>query len=470
MKYQPNIQLLDPRSIYIDRERRQREVFTIDDLVLSIPQRGQLQPIIVRPFTEVEGFQFKLIAGERRLTTFLEHPEFGQVQATIRDTADAAELETVELEENIRRQDLAWTERVEAVLRIHEHQVAANPKWSLTNTADYLGEIYRTVHRQIMVAKAIREGNTKVADANGWDPAYTILEAQNSRKREHATAALNEDIAGSFQPLSSYAPGDVKTIQSAAATAISQGKTEILALPAAESPVPILNLDCIPWMNDYRGVPFNFFHCDFPYGINYDEMDQANLEKQGSYEDSPEVYFSILDAFCKNLNRLISVEAHGIFWFSTKMWDETHDFFRKNAPDLWIQDVPLVWLKSDNRGILADPRRRPRNITEFALLITRGDRKIVKPVSNAYSAPTSKTIHGSEKPVPVLKHFFSMLVDENTRMIDPTSGSANSLIAALDFRPASMLGLEKDSTFHSRSVEAFRKVLKLKQLSEKVNG
>lgn len=116
---------------------------------------------------------------------------------------------------------------------------------------------------------------------------------------------------------------------------------------------------------------------------------------------------------------------------------------------------PLVWLKSDGTGILPDSNMGPRQIYETAFHCIRGKRPIVRAVSNAVAAPTTKTVHMSEKPVQVLEHFFRMYVDENTRMLDPTCGSANALKAALRHGASGVLGIERDPEFYEAATTAW---------------
>lgn len=458
---------LDPKSIIIERDKRQRKIFTTDDLKDSMSRRGQMTPIIVEE--RIDG-QTYLIAGERRLTTFLENPKLGLIKATYLADVGPVLRQILELEENIRRQSLSWTEEIDALLTIHELYCSEQSGWTVKQTAEGLGFAYITVYRQLEVAKEIRKGNPRLEGATGWSTAWSHLETQRERKKEHSQALLDAEITSSFKAPESetYTVADVKVIQREATALEDETPVPVPQKPNGPD-VPLINGDALKFFEDYQGVPFNFGHFDFPYGINYQDMDQANTETHGDYEDTPEIYFELLNGMLKNRNSLFSESFHGMFWFSPKMWDETFEFFRKNAPEIWIQDIPLVWHKTDNRGILSDPHRRPRNITEFALILVRGDRKIIKPVSNCYGAPTSKTIHGSEKPVPVLKYFYQMFLDGTSRVLDPTAGSANSLVAALDFHPASMLGLEKSPEFHALASANLKKQMILKNL-EKKNG
>ncbi|MFH1779455.1 MAG: ParB/RepB/Spo0J family partition protein [Candidatus Omnitrophota bacterium] len=93
-----------PREV-IDPEK-QRE------LMLSIKEKGVIQPVIVRP----KGDGYELIAGERRLRAAKELG-FSQLPAIIKDVKDDEALE-ISLIENIQRQDLNPIEEAHAYQRL----------------------------------------------------------------------------------------------------------------------------------------------------------------------------------------------------------------------------------------------------------------------------------------------------------------------------------------------------------------
>jgi len=156
-----------------------------------------------------------------------------------------------------------------------------------------------------------------------------------------------------------------------------------------------------------------------------------------------------------------------MFWFSMEHYNQTLSLFRQLAPDLVFQKFPLVWVKSDNVGILPDPERGPRRIYETAFIASREDRKILRAKSNAYAAPTDKAHHQSTKPFPVLSHFFEMFVDQHSKVLDPTCGSGSSLRAA-EALGAKVLGLEIDPEHFSSAQSALRSFRALRSASKKV--
>lgn len=123
-------------------------------------------------------------------------------------------------------------------------------------------------------------------------------------------------------------------------------------------------------------------------------------------------------------------------------------------------------MKSDGVGIIPDPERGPRQIYETCLFGSRGDRKIVSSVANAYAAPSVRDKHMSEKAEPMLRHFFRMFVDENTILLDPTCGSGSALRAAESLGAKTVLGLEIDGEFASLARDALKRARKLAKAAE----
>jgi DNA modification methylase len=130
-------------------------------------------------------------------------------------------------------------------------------------------------------------------------------------------------------------------------------------------------------------------------------------------------------------------------------------------------------MKTDNKGIMSDALRRPRNIYEAALIMSTEDRHIVKPTSNAYGCPTAKesgSIHTNEKPEVMLKYFLSMFVDSRSRVFDPTCGSGSSIRAAESLGAEAALGLEFNPEFAERAQKKLLAARGLARLSSAVDA
>ena len=404
-------------SIIVNRAARQRREPTgIEDLAASITRRGGLiNPILVHRET------LELIAGERRLLA-CRSLGWTSIPVQFEDEVDERELKLLELEENTKRLDLPWQDTQLAIAEYHSLQTAADPSWTKLRTAEALNIDDRAVGDALNITREIQSGNTVVAEAPKFSTARGIVRRAEERKATSEISAL-------------------KAVEDAPKVADA-----------------VLNEDFIEWSKTYSGPRFNLIHCDFPYGINAGERNQGYAHKEhGDYDDSAETYFSLLSALAKSLPRIALDQCHLVFWFSMSFYSETLRFFAERT-DFIIDPFPLIWLKSDNKGLLPDAERGPRRLYETALFGSRGDRKIVRAVSNAVALPTAVSDgHMSVKPQPMLEYFFRMLVDSSTVMLDPTCGSGSALRAARALGADSVLGLEKNPEFAARANELMRR-------------
>lgn len=406
-------------SITVDRERRQRRSLNgIDELAASISRVGLINPLVIRR----DG---TLVAGERRYTAC---KSLGWTSIPVQYIEDLPEHEArlIELEENIRRVDLDWKDQCLAVQEYHELRSSMAEEWTQLQTADVIGLTRQAIGQMIDVAKELVSGNSRVAEAPKFSVARGIVQRQANRRQ---TAAIKQ--ASSIPVL----PSD-------------EGEAE-----PERAPPPLINEDFHTWARQYAGEKFNFIHCDFPYGIDADEHDQGNAAARGGYKDDRDTYFSLIETLCNNLDNFCTPSAHLMFWFSMEYYNETLSLLENSG---WrVLRHPLIWFKSDNSGILPDHRRQPRRIYETAFMCARGDRYIVGPVANATAQPNVKSVHMSEKPQAVLRHFFRMFVDETACVLDPTCGSGNALKVAQAMGAQRVLGIEADKEFYDLAVEAW---------------
>lgn len=427
------------KAIVVDRDQRQRrQLDDLDDLAASISKRGVLQPIIIDK-------ALHLVAGERRLAASIAL-ELPDIPCRFIEDLSPVELQIIELEENIKRSDLGWKDLVAAIARIHALYRQLDPQWTQTQTAGECNVSHSLVSMYLRVSEMMDD--ERVAAAGTFNEALNIIKRRDARAAGDALAELIE--------LPTLAAGDAS---------LPAGQSVFLDLPAA-APAPydppaqrpklvvppveatILHEDFLRWAPRYAGPRFNFIHCDFPYGIDVFSGPQARgAEPTAGYSDGFNIYTALLECLCRNLNQLMSISAHMVFWYSDKHRDVTRKIFNQLAPSLEIHPYPLIWVKSDNAGIASDPRHGPRHVYETALFISRSKRQIVRVAADAYSAPTNHDLHPSTKPEPMLRHFFQMLVDESTVMLDPTCGSGASIRAAESLAAKATLGLEIDAQF-----------------------
>ncbi len=393
-------------SIVVHREERQRRdvLDDIDPLADSIRRLGLIHPICITR-------DLQLVAGERRLTA-ARALGWTHIPCHFTDELDPTVLRAIELEENVKRKDIPWEDYSKAVLEYHNLRAATEPKWTQGDTAEALGIIEMQVGRHLAVAKELQKGNARVSAAPKFSTALGIVKRSEERARDEATQAL-------------------------------RGPSKLLA----EDDSPIICANFLEWAKTYDGPKFNFVHCDFPYGIGANKQQQGgSVATHGGYSDTEEDFWNLCSGLGAFLDNHCAESTHVMFWFSMRYYHDILSFFELNC-NLRFDPFPLLWVKSDNIGLLPDPQRGPRRIYETAFFGSRGDRKIVSSVSNAFSGPTDRSIHMSSKPTDMLTHYFRMFVDSTTIAIDPTAGSGNALLAGRNCGARSFIGVEKNEEF-----------------------
>lgn len=422
--------------IIVNRDARQRRELTdVDILADSIRRLGLIHPLVITR-------TYELVTGERRLAACRS---LGWTAITVQyiDELDPAALRAVELEENIKRKDIPWQDQAHAIQEYHALRRAQEPNWSQTDTADAIGLSKAQVSSYLAIVDEITKGNKLVTEAPKFSVAEGIVRRAQERRDANILAHLKETIIGGPPDETRRALGE-------------------------ES---ILNMDFNTWARLDHAPRFNLVHCDFPYGIEANAFQQGAAPAHGGYLDTKEVWEALTDSLAIVTKTACTPSCHLIFWFAMRKGDVRlyEPTVRRLELMGWnINPMPLIWMKSDNVGILPDPERGPRQIYETCLLGSRGDRKIVRAVANGYHAPTVRDRHMSEKPEPVLRHFFGMLVDENTILLDPTCGSGSALRAAESLGAKFVLGIEHDKEFCDRAREALERARALRKL-EKAN-
>jgi len=420
-------------SIVVKRDERQRrELSDIDVLADSIRRLGLIHPIVV-----TRG-ELELVAGERRLAACTKLG-WTNIPVHYTDELEPSRLRAIELEENIKRQDITWQDQATAVREYHKLRLAEDPNWTQSDTAEAIGVTRQHIGNFLLVANEMLSGNAKIGDLPKLSTAIGIVRRGIERKDLQTLDKLHESFSG---------------------VALSPDRPED----------NIITGDFRTWVEGEIVPRFNLIHCDFPYGIDADNFPQGGAASHGGYLDTKETWSQLIGALDVATRRITAPSCHLMFWFAMRRGDER--LYEPTAKALermgWdINPMPLVWLKSDGTGIIPDPERGPRQIYETCFIASRGDRKIVRAVANAYSAPTVSERHMSEKPEPMLRHFFRMLVDENTVMLDPTCGSGSALRAADSLGAKYVLGLEINEEFAGLARDALSRARALKRAEER---
>lgn len=395
-------------EIKVTREDRQRsDVSDVRELAESMRRLGLIHPITVTRENE-------LVAGERRV---LAARELGweSIAACILEDLPEEDRLLVELEENIRRKDISWQDRCAAVCTIADI-LTKDHEMSHKKMGEYMGRSASSLGHHLQIGRAIAGDHQDLSKIGSMTTALNVLERRTKRKLSAVVEDFMDHTIG-------------EAVESKPTT-----RAEVIHMPFED------------WLSTYTGPRFNLIHCDFPFGIDHQRSAQGAADHWNAFDDKAGVYQHLCNLFCLWRNKILAESCHIMFWFSMNHYTDTLAFFNEHMPEVYWNPFPLIWHKTDNVGILPDSNRGPRRVYETALLGTKGDRLVTRAAMNCVGLPTSKrdAQHLSEKPDSVLRHFFAMLVDENTRMLDPTCGAGSALRVALGFGAEHVVGLEID--------------------------
>lgn len=470
------IELILTSEIQLREKSQRRELSGIAELADSIRRNGLLHPITLDE-------NMMLIAGGRRLAAhkLLEqkYPDenWQVIPAVFREELSDSAKKIMELEENMKRADLTWQEHCLAVLDLDGAIAETHQSWTQGQRAQYIGYHENYYSGLLRVARALLANDERASQAPTLTAALNIIQRADARKQDNTMNKLFDALAG----------GERSEAQQEAAAARA-GNPAALSLPSgARRPelnpkegstfrVPakparaIFQADAVKWFSEYDGPRFNLIHCDFPYGIDHGKSAQGGAKSRwDAYEDGEDVYWTLIRAMLQNRDRFMSPSCHMIFWFSMKFYTETIAAFNSLAPELEVNYAPLIWHKTDNKGIIRDVEHTPRHVYETALFITRGNRQIIKAVGDCYGAPTRKSeaLHISEKPVPVLRHFFELCVDVHSEVLDPTAGSGSAIRAAASMGAKRVLGLELNPEFAEQAQKEYENQAAIEMLRKK---
>ncbi len=419
--------MLDPYTIQVNRETRQRRNLDVSDLLDSIRNFGVMNPIIIRreelKNSLTEGITYyvdELIAGERRLEACKQL----NIKVPCRFISDLSplELSVLEFEENHKRKSLPWREEVSAIGQIHASYLKENESHTQSQTAITLSIPEPKLSQILNVYDNL--SLPILSHADNLSQAISLLARFQKTKETVISSEIKSLISTSklfslptSVPIPKLAETDFNTIETPAPT--------------------ILNQDFKLWIQTYSGPKFNLLHCDFSQNENE--------------------FWKLTNCLFGTLDKLLDEKAHIIFWLNLDFLYEMLDLYLINHKGLSYLTDPLIWYKSDTKPnqIFGDP---PKHTYEAALVITYNQKSFLKPIQNLYSTPrASSPICPNQKSQPMLKYFFQNFVDENTNLLDPTCGSASALLAAEELDAKSTLGLEIDKErFEKAQAKIFR--------------
>jgi site-specific DNA-methyltransferase (adenine-specific) len=392
---------MHPDSILIPDGRQRKDLGDLTELCTSISATGLIHPIVV------DGDDMSLIAGERRLSAmkmlgFEELVENEHYRIVFPDSD--LHRHAIELEENIRRQDMTPAEAGHAVKEYHElyqkiHGVAVQntkaPGHSQADTARALGMSTGSVSDYIRVAE--------------------MVEARPELANEQTLSAIKQKFKHSR---------------------VNAIKGEIALRRANKLEV---NLDDmlyhgsgVDFLQTFKGDSIDCIITDIPFGIDIFKSAALGASSTGNqWDDSPGPIKEFVRDLVGEIWRTLKDNTHCFIfcaWHQTFYIEQYVDMYQ----DFHCDIPPWIWHR-ESATPSRNPHLTPDRCYEYIVHIRKGSPTFPDRLGpDVISAGRIKNPqYPTEKPLDLLTHLIELSSFPGQLVVDPCHGSGGTLVAAI---------------------------------------
>ena len=410
-------------------DRARTEMGSVGELCTSIQKFGLLNPIIIDQY-------MNLHCGERRLRAFRElRLEFIPCRF-IENLSEVEKLE-VELDENIRRKELTWTEELFLKEKITRKWQELEPKTTLETIASRLNMSDDVLKTDLFLVKSCKDNP----------------ELQTEKEKTAALRKAREIQNIAIRNLMVQASGAVKsvpTLPNLEQTNSELSQTSVYTNQYTKDNITIYNDDCL---NILKAIQTEFIDCiisDPPYGIDFDGNSDFQNWLSTFRDDHEFVFTTLLPPILTELYRVLKPDGHFYFFYAMIH----HQRFLELVKSVGFkpQYVPLIWWKGSQGGL----KERYRMDYEPVLFGGKdGGRRLTQPASTvqSYQNPTNK-LHPAEKPVSLLEYYITQSTIEGEVVLDCFAGSGSTILAAFNQNRVG-IGIEKEKQWFDVAVTRF---------------
>lgn len=402
----------DALIVLPNRQRKEFEPEALTDLANSISARGLLHAIVVRETPE----GLALVAGERRLRAMeiiwllgegvthngRSYAPYEVPYVTLGELSPL-EAEEAELDENLKRADLTWQERSEALARLHRLREAQAEALGLAKPTpietgkEAREKGYTTAKPQdsrVEILLASHLSNPEVARAKTAGDALKILKKAEDRERN---IALGKAVGATYN----------------------------------SSVHKLHHLDCLSWLAECPNNQFDVILTDPPYGMNAQAFGDGGGRLSNSehdYDDSPEAWRNLMAQFAPEAYRVAKAQAHAYVFCDFDRFHELKSIMQ--AAGWYVFRTPLVVYKIGS-GRVPLPDRGPRRQYELILYAIKGDRLVTGIYSDVIPCKLEENLsHGANKPIELYVDLLKRSTRPGDTVLDAFAGTGTIFPAA----------------------------------------
>ena len=422
-------------------ERFRVEYKEIDDLALSIRDKGLLQPPVLDQ-------DLNLLAGGRRYKAIEllredDLDEWDEIPVIIRESTSELDAREIELIENLMRMNLNWDEQAALTAEIHRLYSEKNEDWTQEKTAGLLERSIGGINEQLQLAEAV-EKIPELKKLKTADQAKKVLDAMYEK------LALEELKKRTKDPKTKKDENLDELIKQADSDYIISDVFEGLAQLKDEDKEIFL------------------VEVDPPYGVDFAKMKRpaatADPSQVKNYVEIPqEEYEEFLEKLTKELFRVSAKHSKIIFWFGMQWQKEVYSAL--TSAGYLIDQIPAIWTKK-NGQTNQPPLKLARTYESFfygykpeaewcVLKQGRSNQFEFDPV---YSGDK---YHPTQRPIALIKEIIETFgvttVPYMNKILVPFLGSGSTMIAARELGYKTM-GYDVNDDYKEKYLHEVRKI------------
>lgn len=428
---------------------------------------------------------YRLIAGGRR-TSAMMLGGLTHIPVNSFEELPLSKIVELEGEENFRRLDMDWRERVMILARAHElktAEAAADAKsWGMRDTGALMGVSSASISHAYQIREYIVKGDKEIMDAPTLRNAYEIL----LKRRENEALALTAGFTAAPAAVLSAGFvgndnvddaifGNIDTNDIAKSTPADDSESllsldqlmdddapQILEAKHFELSKMFFLGDCLDILPQFNPESVDHVITDIPYGIELDNMDR--IKNIDTVVDTHEVdqNVSMMLPFLENAYRVLKPSGYCVFWYDLDHHEKLHAWAKQVG--FSAQKWPLVWHKLHPCLNNAATKNYTKNV-EFAMVLRKGNAVLNKPQSSCLipgDGTAERKLYDNPfaKPAIVWRFIMEAIAYKGQVVLDPYCGQMSSARAAIDLGLTPM-GIEIDKDHFLKGINGVKQKLSL---------
>lgn len=427
----------------IKQDNRIRQDYgDLDALVRSIKEFGIIQPVVLQ---RNGGDQPILVAGGRRLAALqragfsvLRHgKEFVWRDEDLSTAQGHLRIQAMELEENLKRQDLHWSEAIAAKLRLFDimqgihgasrgfgqGKSSQDDGFSVRKLASMLGENPSTTSRDLELAgfcvkhPTLTSLPTKSDAVRKLGVAITVAAMQATAKVPAARSGVLSGSAGGAVVDASAVPSGVISSPAPATQpqrdwSLYEGRFQEHIAQVGDSSVDLV---CT----------------DLPYNIGVGDHAVAHGAGLGHFSDSSLDIGALCTDVAVESYRVLRPNRFGVFFYGMAYHQTLFDALADAG--FTVDVYPFIWIR--DRTAPPDGFARYSKTYDPALIASKGTPRFIRPnLPNSVAIPSVRgpeRLHSAQKPVALMQKFVEDMTTPNCVVLDMFAGAGTTGEAAL---------------------------------------